>query len=130
MEVFQYKGKTYEVDTQGFLIDYNQWDEDFAQGMAPNVNIPGALTEKHWDLIRFIRDSFKQTGECPLVYKTCKANRLSAKGLKELFPTGYMRGACKLAGITHRDRIVNYYGEESPKIRLIAEEERERIKGG
>lgn len=128
MEVFSYKDKTYHVDAQGFLLDYDQWDKNLAEGMAFESKITGGLTERHWLVISFIRESFQQTGECPLVYKTCKANGLSAKGFKQLFPTGYMRGACKLAGITHRDRIVDYYGEEAPKISRIAEEKEARAR--
>ncbi len=122
MESFSYGGKTYHVDAQGFLVDYDQWDENFAEGMADKSNVGVGLTKKHWDVINFIRDSFQKTGDCPLVYKTCKSNELSAQGFKALFPTGYMRGACKLAGITYRDRIVNYYGEEDPQIKEVSKE--------
>lgn len=111
MEKISFKGKNYDTDTQDFLLDHEQWDEDFAAGMAEKVDIPGSLSEQHWDVIGFIKDSFKRTGECPLVYETCRSNGLSLKDLKKLFPTGYLRGACKLAGITYRDRFVNYYGE-------------------
>jgi tRNA 2-thiouridine synthesizing protein E len=31
--------------------------------------------------------------------------------MKKLFPSGYLRGACRLAGITYANRRVNYYGE-------------------
>jgi tRNA 2-thiouridine synthesizing protein E len=128
MDVFSYKNKTYHVDAQGFLLDFDKWDENFAEGMAYKLKITQGLTEKHWDVIHSIRDAYQQTGECPLVYKTCKSNALSAMGFKKLFPTGYMRGACKLAGITYRDRIVNYYGEEAPEIRQTAEEKEARAR--
>ena len=126
MESFSYGDKTYHVDAQGFLIDYDQWDENFAAGMASKSRIAEGLTKKHWDVIHSIRESFQKTGECPLVYKTCKSSGLSARAFKKLFPTGYMRGACKLAGITYRDRIVNYYGEEEPQIKETAQERASR----
>jgi hypothetical protein len=31
--------------------------------------------------------------------------------LKSLFPAGFTKGACRLAGITFRDRFMDYYGE-------------------
>ena len=40
---------------------------------------------------------------------------------KKLFPKGYLRGACKLAGITYRDRLVNYYGERGQVTKFRAE---------
>jgi tRNA 2-thiouridine synthesizing protein E len=117
MKNFSFEGKIYSVDSEGFLLDYNQWDENFAQGLAPEVKIPEGLTREHWKVIHFIRKAFKQDGECPLVYQTCKANGLHIKDLKTLFPTGYLRGACKLAGITYKERFIDYYGEKEPEFR-------------
>jgi len=103
MGIFKFQGKTYHVDCNGFLIDSREWDENFAVGMAPNVNIPRGLTEDHWKIINFIRSTFKELGKCPLVYQTCSMNGIRLKGLRSLFPTGYLRGACKLAGITYKE---------------------------
>jgi TusE/DsrC/DsvC family sulfur relay protein len=117
MKNFSFVGKVYKVDSEGFLLDYAQWDENFARGMADEIKIPQGLTKEHWKVIHFIRETFKQDRQCPLVYQTCKANGLHLKDLKKLFPTGYLRGACKLAGITYKERSIDYYGEEGPKIR-------------
>jgi tRNA 2-thiouridine synthesizing protein E len=117
MKTFSVKGKIFNVDAEGFLLDYEQWDENFAAAMAAEVKIPGGLTPEHWNVIRFIRNAFSQTGTCPLVYQTCKANGLRLRDLKRLFPTGYLRGACRLAGITYKERTVNYYGEKAPEFR-------------
>lgn len=117
MKTFFLRGKNYNVDSEGFLASYDQWDENFAEGMAPEVKISGGLTPEHWKIILFIRETFKQSGECPLVFQTCKANRLNLKDLKRLFPTGYLRGACKLAGITYKERLVDYYGEKGAEFR-------------
>ncbi|RJP66494.1 MAG: TusE/DsrC/DsvC family sulfur relay protein [Candidatus Abyssobacteria bacterium SURF_17] len=94
--------KTYAVDDGGFLLDYDQWDDAFAEGMAPSLGIP-KLTSEHWNIIRFIRSSFEQNGRCPLVFETCRAHGLHLSNLKRLFPAGYLRGACKLAGITYAE---------------------------
>jgi tRNA 2-thiouridine synthesizing protein E len=111
MPTLQFSGKSYQVDANGFLLDHQQWDRNFAQGLAPEAKIPAGLTEEHWKVIQFIREAFAKTGECPVVYQTCKANGLLIKDLKRLFPAGYLRGACKLAGITYADRQVNFFGE-------------------
>lgn len=102
MNVFKYQGKTYDVDSEGFLWEFSQWDEDFAEGMASSVNIHEGLTRRHWLVINYIRDTFGESGKCPLVYQTCQSNMLYLRDLKDLFPTGYLRGACKLAGITYK----------------------------
>jgi tRNA 2-thiouridine synthesizing protein E len=102
MKTMTYGKKGYLVDEGGFLLDREQWDEDFAEGMAPMLKIP-RLTQEHWRVIHFIRNMCRRDGRCPLVYEACRENDLRLKDLKRLFPTGYQRGACKLAGITYRD---------------------------
>ncbi len=102
MGEFIYQGKGYQLDQYGFLKDFSQWDRNFAEGMAEQLMIDGGLTEDHWKVIHSIRDSYKESGKCPLVYQTCRENDLRLWKLKKLFPTGYLRGACKLAGITYK----------------------------
>jgi len=109
MKGLAFEGKTYMVDDNGFLLNHDQWDEAFAEGLAPSLKIP-RLSTKHWNIICFVRDTFRDRGKCPLVYETCKSNNLRIKELKELFPTGYLRGACKLAGITYKE---GYHGSVS-----------------
>lgn len=108
MATFSFNEKDYHVDTEGFLCEFGQWDEDFVQGMAPGVEITSGLTDDHWNVIYFIHDSLKNHGRCPLVYETCRELGLSIDGLKKLFPAGYLRGACKLAGITYKEGYVGH----------------------
>ena len=37
MPTIEYKGKSYEVDEDGFLSNPENWDEDFAQAVADQV---------------------------------------------------------------------------------------------
>ncbi len=115
-----FREKGYNVDEQGFLLDFNQWDEGFAALVASDLGMSEELSETHWAVIGFIRDSFTREGRCPLVYEACRAVGLSWSALKGLFPTGYHRGACLVAGIAGKDRLVNYYGERAP-VRRAAE---------
>ena len=103
MGAFTHKNRSYEVDSKGFLVDFSSWDENFAEGMASQLRIPNGLTKDHWDVIYSIRITFKETGRCPLIYEAAKMSSLNLTELKKLFPTGYLRGACKLAGITYRE---------------------------
>lgn len=99
METFSYKGKNYEVDPMNFLTNFNDWDENFAEGLAPHLGILPGLTKEHWEVLRAIRTYFQENGACPNVYETCRICGLRISELKKLFPTGYWRGACKLAGL-------------------------------
>jgi tRNA 2-thiouridine synthesizing protein E len=112
MGTFAFGGKTYSVDTDEFLSDFRNWDENYARGMAPKIGIISGLSEDHWKIIRFVRDTFKDTGKCPLVYETCRMNRLHLQELKTLFPSGYLRGVCKLAGITYKEGYLDQSGLE------------------
>ncbi len=111
MRTVSSEDKTYDVDEHGFLLHRAQWDEQFARVMASRVGLPEVLSEKHWAVIHFIRERFDRTGMCPLVYEACAANGLSWRGLRALFPTGYLRGACLLAGVTYKDGQASHYGE-------------------
>lgn len=101
MKTIKFMGKAYEVDDDEFLVHPEAWDKGFAEGMAPRTGIPGELTKAHWDLLWFVREYFLETGQCPIVHKACKAQNLRLADLQKLFPAGYRRGACKLAGLCY-----------------------------
>jgi len=103
MSTLTFANKTYAVDSDEYLSDFNAWEENFARAMAPKVGIISGLSEDHWKIIYFIRNYYKKTGKCPLVFETARMNRLHLQELRNLFPAGYLRGACKLAGITYKE---------------------------
>jgi TusE/DsrC/DsvC family sulfur relay protein len=107
MQSFDFQGRVYQVDGEGFLLDPEQWDENFARGMASHVGIPGGLSIYNWRVISFIRNSFSETARCPMVHEMCRALDLRLADLKQLFPSGYLRGACKLAGLTYKEEEVH-----------------------
>jgi tRNA 2-thiouridine synthesizing protein E len=50
-------GKTIETNENGYLIDHNEWNEDVAKFIAEQEGI-GELTDKHWDIINYLRDEY------------------------------------------------------------------------
>jgi len=117
MSTLKFGSRTYEVDPLGFLVDFNEWDENFATGLAPSHQIPDGLTKEHWDVIHFIRNSFLELGKVPVIYQACRKNGLTLKELKRLFPTGYQRGACKLAGISYKEGYVERAWHRAPDLK-------------
>ena len=57
------------------------------------------LTDKHWQIINFLRKSFEKNNMVPTIYETCEANGIDLEELEKLFPDGYHRGAVKIAGL-------------------------------
>jgi len=114
MSTIEFQGKVYHADEFGFLIHPAEWDEGFAEVTAPQLGITGGLTEAQWRIIRFIRDTHREIGRCPLVYQTCKMNGMHLRDMKALFPTGYLRGACKLAGLTYKEGYLSRAWAEPP----------------
>ncbi|OGL45683.1 MAG: hypothetical protein A2161_08510 [Candidatus Schekmanbacteria bacterium RBG_13_48_7] len=107
MTTYTFNSKTYDVDSEGFLLNFNTWDEDFATGTAHKIEI-SQLTKDHWDVIYAIRNFFLELGRCPLVYQVCRKNGLHLKDLRTLFPNGYLRGACRISGITYKEGYLKY----------------------
>ncbi len=101
--------KTYSLDLQGFLEPPEQWDEDFANGMAEKLQIYGGLTERHWKFIRYLRAKFLDEKTVPVVVLACADNGIRLNELKRLFPTGYHRGACRIAGINYAFMMESNY---------------------
>lgn len=105
MPVVEIGGSAYAVDENDFLADPCHWNKEFASAMALKLGMSVELTPLHWEILNFIRDFFLSTGKCPSVHKTCRVHKLRAADLERLFPSGYNRGACKLAGISFRATV-------------------------
>ena len=118
LKTFEFRGKVYEVDEDEFLLHPDAWDKDFAEGMAPRTGISGELTLEHWDVLWFVRKVYLESGKCPVVHKACKAQNLRMADLQRLFPTGYRRGACKLAGLCCNPECADLFGP--PKSAVLA----------
>jgi len=91
-----------KTDEEGYLIDPHDWNEEMAKEFALKENI--ALTEDHWDAIHFMRDYYTENQIAPDVRHVIKhlAQRLgpgSRNAIFELFPYGYVKQACKIAGM-------------------------------
>jgi dissimilatory sulfite reductase related protein len=91
-------GQILEVDDQGFIQKSDQWNEDIARAYAARDGV-GELTEKHWKVIRYLREYYAANGICPMVKRLTKDMGLSLKDIYELFPEGPANSACKWAGI-------------------------------
>jgi TusE/DsrC/DsvC family sulfur relay protein len=102
MSGVSFKGNTYQLDEYGFLNPPEQWDRDFAEGMAKMVGVTSGLTDRHWEFIKYLRHKFLDEKTVPVLVTACGDNNMRLSELRSLFPTGYHRGACKIAGINYQ----------------------------
>ncbi len=87
-----------DVDAEGFLTDPDQWDEAIAQAIASEYGIP-ELIDRHWLVVRFMRDRYLQTGTAPSIRALGKESGVPVKELYELFPKGPAKLAARIGGI-------------------------------
>ncbi|MEW5892827.1 MAG: TusE/DsrC/DsvC family sulfur relay protein [Pseudomonadota bacterium] len=91
-----------EVDEEGYLIDPADWNESVAEALAASEGI--RLDAEYWDVLRFMRAFYEEHQVAPDARYVIKhlAERLGSaarKRLFELFPYGYVKQACKIAGM-------------------------------
>ncbi len=104
MPTMEFEGKTYEVDEEGYLIDWSVWTEGMAEVMAKQDGIE--LTDEHWEIIRFLRSYFEKYQIAPMIKiltkeiaKTMGKEKGNTKYLYELYPAGPAKQACRYAGL-------------------------------
>ncbi len=93
-----YAGTEVTVNDEGFFTDPQQWREDMAPQIAAEAGIQ-ALTEPHWQVVKFMRHEYSEKGTGPSVRALSKTSGVSIKELYELFPKGPAKLAAKIAGI-------------------------------
>ena len=92
-------GVEVELNDEGFFVDPEQWTTDMVPQLAEEWGVPGPLTDKHWQVLDFMRQEYFDKGTGPTVRKLGKASGISVKELYELFPKGPAKLAARVAGI-------------------------------
>jgi tRNA 2-thiouridine synthesizing protein E len=92
------QGAQIEVDEDGFIQEPTKWTESVAAVLAETEGV-NVLTERHWQLINYLRDHYQKFGIAPMIRKMCKEVGMKLNEVYELFPTGPAKGACKAAGL-------------------------------
>jgi len=80
------------VDDDGFMTEFDEWDEATAIALASSIGI--TLTDEHWKAIHFVRDDYRAQRATPTVRRVSTAGGLDTKQLFALFPA---RPATKMA---------------------------------
>ncbi len=96
---------SFTLDNEGYLINPEDWSEDVARVLAEHEGIE--LTDQFWDVLRFMRAYWTEHRIAPDVRHVMdhlvKARGYDKRHAKEylfrLFPYGYVKQACKIAGM-------------------------------
>lgn len=85
-----------EVNEEGYLLDFNQWNREVGIGLAEEQSIP--ITDRHWEVIEYLQDKYKMNE--PLSIRGIKnSGVLDIKEFYSLFPGGPLKKATLIAGI-------------------------------
>ena len=91
-------GATIDLDAEGFLTDASAWNEQIAAEIARSYGID-ELTERHWLVVRFMRETYLRDGQAPTIRTLGKTSGVPIKELYQLFPKGPAKLAAKIGGI-------------------------------
>jgi tRNA 2-thiouridine synthesizing protein E len=91
-------------DEEGYLVDPADWNESVAEALARREGI--ALTDAHWAVLRFMRRYYEEHHIAPDARHVMKhlaeyrgPEHADRNDLFRLFPYGYVKQACKIAGM-------------------------------
>lgn len=92
-------------DLEGYLTDPESWSESLARQLAAEEELE--LADSYWPILRFMRDYWREHQVAPdvrhVVGYLSEEQGMDKKAAKEqlfhLFPYGYVKQACKIAGM-------------------------------
>ncbi len=92
-------------DIEGYIVDPEDWNLELARQLAAEENLE--LTEDYWQILNFMRVYWLEHRVAPdvrhvveyLVNEHGYEKKEAKKHLFDLFPYGYVKQACKIAGM-------------------------------
>ena len=97
MPITTIAGRDVAVDDEGFLTEYDQWDEVLAAELAKNIGVE--MSDEHWAVIHFLRDDFKTQGETATTRRVDTVGGFPVKKQFVLFPKKPAKKMAYIAGL-------------------------------
>jgi TusE/DsrC/DsvC family sulfur relay protein len=97
MPVTAIAGREVHVDDEGFLTEYDEWDEELGTELARRIGID--LTEEHWKVVRFLRADFREKGETATTRRVQMVGGVPVKEQFALFPKKPGKKMAYVAGL-------------------------------
>ena len=110
---YQFNGNDIETTATGYLVNPEDWSRELAEHIAGLDGI--ALTERHWDVIDFLREEDVENNQStPNTRTIVKAmsdkwgEKLDQKTLYDLFPLDPSKQGGRIAGVAESRRKGGY----------------------
>ena len=98
MAEIEFQGKKFEIDEDGFLLDFALYSDEWKNFVKEQEGID-EITDDHQKVIDILQEYYKKNGIAPMVRVLSKLTGFKLKGIYKLFPSGPGKGACKMAGL-------------------------------
>ncbi|UCH41742.1 MAG: TusE/DsrC/DsvC family sulfur relay protein [Gammaproteobacteria bacterium] len=107
-------GNQIPTTDSGFLQNIEDWSEDVALAIAAEEQLE--LTERHWDLVNYLRDEYVNNGGnqpntrnlVKAMARTWDDKSVNAKTLYDLFPGDPSKQGGRIAGLPESRRKGGY----------------------
>lgn len=86
-----------QIDDEGFMTNYDEWDEEVGAALAAQIGIE--MTEDHWRVVKFLREDFKDQGETATIRRVSTVGGVPTKELFVLFPKKPAKKMSYIAGL-------------------------------
>ena len=91
-------GKEVHVNDEGFMTEYDEWNEELGAELATMIGID-EMTDEHWKVIRFLRSDFAEQNETATLRRVSKVGGVPTKELFTLFPKKPAKKMAYVAGL-------------------------------
>lgn len=87
-----------QMNDEGFLTNPDEWSKEIAAELAKEEGID-SLSEDHWKVIEFCRQSATETGAAPTLRQITTGTGISTKELFGLYPKGPAKKVARISGL-------------------------------
>ncbi len=90
-------GYDVQINDEGFLTEYDEWNEDIGAALAENIGI--TMTDEHWALIKWLREDYKEKGETATTRRVQTVGGFPTKQQFQMFPKKPAKKMSYVAGL-------------------------------
>ena len=103
MPLLEKDPKTIPIDDDGYLVNFDDWDEQVANELAKKAGV-GILDTESMAVLRFIREHYKKYNFFPIVSSICRNIHEPKDCVDRKFLNALV--AWKAAGLPHPDEPI------------------------